>query len=236
MGVRAMSTERLLGVTVRLLSAAAVLVVVGLILVTRSGWQQVGLSYGSDGPIDGEIPFTARVAIAVFESSFRPAALQLMVAAVLVAGAVVSLQFHPDRPRIGSLRWEVLGAGCVVLVTAVVFVSAHVFVVAAPESIDGEVSNYIGLQRMSEAAVTNLLPMTAALLALVVSALWWVRSGRATDVEEPEEDTAPDDPTPDDGESVDMSRGAHEPRDDARGAAAVDHSRDWSPEDFRPPR
>lgn len=236
MDLRSMSTERLLGVTARLMSAAAVLVVVGLGLVTRSGWKQVGLSYGSDAPIDGEIPFTARVAIAVFESGFRPAALQLTVAAVLVAGAVATLQFHPDRPRIGSPRWEVLGAGCVVLVAVVVFVSAHVFVVAAPESIDGEVSNYIGLQPMTEAAVTNLMPMTAALLVLAVGALWWVRLGRTTNVEKPEDDTAPDDTTSDDGEFVDMSRGAHETRDDARGAAAVDHSRDWSPEDFRPPR
>lgn len=244
MDLRGMSTERLLGVTARLLAASAVLVVVGLALVTWSGWRQIGQSYGPDGtPPTGEMPLSARVAIAVFESSFRPAGLQLTVAAVLVAGAVVALQLHPGRPHLGSLRWEVLGAGSAVLFVAVVFVSAHAFVITAPDSVDGDVSNYIGLQPMTEAALINLLPMGAALLTLVAAALWWRTLGRATDDDVEEESTDEDDPSEDDtSEDAEDAEPVHErrrtpvARDASTGAPAVDYSRDWSPEDFRPPR
>jgi len=231
MDLRAMPTERLLGVTARLLAAAAVLVVVGLGLVTWSGWRQIGRSYGPDGTSTvGDMPFSARVAIAVFESSFRTAGLQLTVASVLVAGAVLALHLHPNRPQIGSLRWEVLAAGAVDLVLVVVFVIAHVFVLTAPESVDGDVSNFIGLQPMTEAALINLLPLGAAMLALVAAALGWVGLGPATDVEELDEDADPEDAEP-----VDTSPDAPEDRSEDT-VGPVDYSRDWSPEDFRPPR
>ena len=238
MDLRTMSTERLLGVTARLLAAAAVLVVAGLGLVTWSGWRQIGQSYGPDGtPTTGEMSFSAKVAIAVFETSFRSVGLQLTVAAVLVAGAVVALRLHPGRPRTGSLRWEVLGAGSVVLTVVLLFVGAHVFVVTAPDGVEGDVSNYIGLQPMTEAALINLLPLCAALLTLVVTALWWARPGHVTDVDEDAdpEDADPEDADPEDAEPVWVSRDAREGRATQSGGQ-VDYSRDWSPEDFRPPR
>lgn len=241
MDLRAMSTKRLLGVTARLLAAAALLVAIGQGLVSWTSWRQTGLSLDEQGvSTGGEMPFSAKVAIAVFESSFRPAGLQLTVAAVLVAGAVVALQFHPHRPRIGSQRWEVLAAGSVVLALVLVFVTAHVFVITAPASVDGDVSAYIGLQPMTEAALVNLLPLSASLLTLVVAALWWVRLGRPADGEEPDDDADHEDVDDEDAdtEDADMAQVTRDARDDPGTPVGghVDYSRDWSPEDFRPPR
>jgi len=243
MGVREMATDRLVSVTARLLTAASLLTTVGIGFTTWTAWQQTGQSYGPDGsPIAAVLPFTTKLSMAVFESSFRPGGLQLLLAAVLLAGSVVALHLHPTRTRVRSLRWEVLGAGVVALVLVTVFLLANVFVLTAPASGEGE-ENWFGPQPISHVAWANLAILTATLLLLVVAALWWLRVAPAADAETQDEDDDDDDDDDDEDESAfasdqdspEAARGVH--ADGGRSSEPVkDYSRDWSPEDFRPPR
>lgn len=242
MNVRQMATERLLVVSTRLLAAASVLTTVALAVNTWLGWQQIGQSYGPDGtPTAGEMSFTTKVSMAVFESSFRPAGLQLVLAGMLLAGAVAALHRHPSGSRAGSLRWEVLGAGLVALVVVIVLLLAHLFVIAAPAGGDDDPSWFVGPQSIEQVALANLMTLGAALVVLVVVALFWLRLGTVPDdavdsadsadeeVGEAESGFAPD------REAPEAVRRPHSV-DAMSGEPMKDYSRDWSPEDFLPPR
>ena len=244
MTVRGMSTERLLGVTARLLASAAVLVVVGLGMVVRLMWQQLGQTLGPDGtPSDAGMDLASRVTIMVFETGYRPVGVQLLLASVLLAAAVGFLHAGAATSLSRSIRWEVLGAGVVVLVAVVGVVLAHLYVVTADDAVTARANGYIGPQPMTELVLGNLSVCAASLALLAGAALWWMRSGQAPDdaVEEPagedatSEDAISEDGTVEDADPGEVPRGASRVRDDSMDGAPVDYSRDWSPEDFRPP-
>lgn len=248
MDLREMATDRLVSVSARLLAVGSVLTTVGLGLTTWAGWQQIGQSYGPDGtPTTGNVDFADRVSIAIFQSSFGPGGVQLSLAAVLLTGAVLALHLHPTRSRLRSLRWEVLGAGVVTLIPTVVLVLGNLYVVTAPADGDGDGSEFVGPQPMTEVALNNLTTLTAALLVLVIAGLWWLRLGTAPDEvgDDEVEDTEPpvepeneDDDESGPGALVAVQRSPHpdHPAHSAFDEPARDYSRDWSPEDFRPPR
>ncbi|KGN36042.1 hypothetical protein N798_01060 [Knoellia flava TL1] len=241
MDLRAMSTERLVGVTARLLAAAAVLVAIGLGLVARIMWQQTGQSFGEDGtPTDLGMDLATRITLMVFETGYRPLPMQALLASVLLAAAVAAFHRKAASARLGSLRWEVLGAGVVVLVAVVVLFLAHLYVLTADDSAS-RASGYLGPQSVTPLLLGNVSILIAALGVMAVATLWWLRSGplpddadeSADEVEDEDEDE--DSGDGDDTGPVGSSRSAREVRDDPGIDAPVDYSRDWSPEDFRPP-
>ncbi|MDT0212967.1 hypothetical protein Q9R29_03615 [Rothia sp. ARF10] len=244
MDLRAMSTERLGGVTARLLAAAAVLVAIGLGLVARIMWQQTGQAFGEDGtPTDLGMDLATRITLMVFETGYRPLAMQALLASVLLAAAVAAFHRKGASARSGSLRWEVLGAGVVVLVAVVVLFLAHLYVLTADDSAS-RASGYLGPQSVTPLLLANVSILTAALGVMAVATLWWLGSGpvpddadeSADEVEDEDEDEDEDSGDADGTGPVGWSRSAGEVRDDPRVDAPVDYSRDWSPEDFLPPR
>ena len=252
MDVRNAGTEQLVPASARLLAAASVLTTVGLGLTTWTGWQQIGQSYGPDGtPTMGNVDFPDRVSIAIFQSSFGAGGLQLSLAAVLLVGAVLALHLHPRRSRLRTLRWEVLAAGVVTLVPTVLIVLANLYVLTSPADGGGDGSEFVGPQPMTEVALNNLTTLMAALLTLTVAALWWLRLGKAPDEggdADPGDVEAGDDEDEVDGAPVEdetapvalaVAQRAPHPRGPADATSVEthrDYSRDWSPEDFLPPR
>lgn len=238
MDLRAMSTERLVGVTARLLAAAAVLVAIGLGLVARNMWQQTGQSFGEDGtPTDLGMDLATRITLMVFETGYRPLAMQALLASVLLAAAVAAFHRKAGSARSGSLRWEVLGAGVVVLVAVVVLFLAHLYVLTADDSAS-RASGYLGPQSVTPLLLGNVSILIAALGVMAVATQWWLRSGPVPDDANESADEVKDEDSGDGDDTgpVGWSGSAREVRDDPGIDAPVDYSRDWSPEDFLPPR
>lgn len=229
--MRHIAGDRLIGVTARLLVAAAVSVVVGLFLVLRNTWQQLGQSLGPDGTVTTVgVPFADRATMMVVESSHRSTGAQLVLASALVAAAVAALHRHHSWERVRRLRWEVLAAGLLVLAVVLGLVLVNVYVVTVPDGAVDEDAISAGPQPFVGMAVANLATLCASLLILTGATLWWLRLAPAPDDdrEDPvEEQPAASEPAPG-RESGDASRSAGD-------GSTADWSRDWSPEDFRPP-
>lgn len=237
MDVRHLTRGRLLGVTARLLTGASVLVVVGLALVIRSAWQQIAEVYGPDGTATSvDVPFAQRATMVVFESSYRLITVPLLVASVLVVGAAVALDRHPSREQVGRLRWEVMGAGSLVLVVAGGLALANLYVLTGPDGATGGPQDYIGPQPLTEPIVINLVMLGATLLLLTVAALWWWGPAPApeVDVELADQEEEPVDEVHTGGRPT-PARGVSDAHRTPVDEATADYSRDWSPEDFRPP-
>lgn len=239
MGLRSMSTERLVGVSTRLLAGASVLSAVGLGLVIRFAWQQAGQSYGPDGtPSDSSLPFAQQLTLVVFDLNYRQLGVQMLLACALVGAAVAALHRNRSWEEVRRLRWEVLGAGLLSLALVVVLVLAHLYVMTAPDAAFAA-GGYIGPQPVTEMILGNLITLGAALLVLTAAALWWLRLEAGADGTD--DDSVDDDP---DG-SVEQEAAESQPTptqvsldssDSPDGGAAEDYQHDWSPEDFRPPR
>lgn len=231
-----MTTERLNGVSIRLLLGAALLTLVGLALVLHHAWQQIGVSYTEDGsPLaDSQMSVESRVRMLVWESSYRPIGFGLTAAAMLIAAAVVFLHHHPSWDHVRRLRHEVLGVGALVLVIDAALVLAHLFVLTAPGGAPGTPDAAFGPPSMTEVILGNLAALLAPLLLLVGALLWWLRLGPPVTVES--DDEQPDEASvrPDDGvPQPDTSAQRRTVPDDE---PVIDVSQDWSPEDFRRPR
>jgi hypothetical protein len=248
MGVRTMSTERLIRVSTRLLAGASLLTMLGLGLTLWYVWRQMGQAYGPDGtagPVDA--PFSQRLTMLTFEASYRTWGVQLLLASALVAAALVALHRLPSS-RVGSMVWEVLAAGVLALLLAVALTVPNIYVLTAPEGTIGDAAAALGPAPLGELALSNLSVLGASLLLLTAAALWWWRLG-AEPNEGPErhEDAEDLGDSHDNEDSGDTDDHVHPTSDSVPTRAAAtearpvdepvkDYSRDWSPEDFLPPR
>lgn len=245
------STERLFGVSARLLAGASVLTTIGVGLALRMSWQQAGQNYGPDGPVEGTgVPFDQRLTMVIFELNYRQLGLQLLLAAALVGAAVLVLHRHPSWAQVRLVRWEVLGAGVLALAFVVALIVGSLYVMTALD----DAPDFMGPQPLTELILGNLPTLVASLLTLTAAALWWLRLEPVTDgTDDGSDDEAADDPA---------DKPADEPRDDLDASveqeaavsrpvparapldssdnlgngAAMGYPQDWSPEDFRPPR
>jgi hypothetical protein len=211
--VRELPRDRLVGLSTRLLTGASVLVTVGLVLILRSAWQQYAQSLGPDGaPADGATSLALRATLLVLDSGYRPLGPQLLLASGLVGAAVVALHLHPSWEQVRRLRWEVLAAALLVLVVVVGLILGNGYVLTNPALPGGDVATFTGQELPTELIAGNVATLCAALLVLTVAMLWWWRLAPApvVDPEEPDEEEPADETT-------------------------TDWSREWSPEDFRPP-
>lgn len=170
---------------------------------------------------------------------------------MLLACAVMALQLHPTPSRVRSLRWEVLAAGVVTLVPTVVLVLGNLYILTDPSDNDADEA-IIGSPSMIDIVGNGLAIAVGALVVLVLAALWWVRLGTAPDVGgadavdgDEESEVVSNHVDGEDGpEHVPQTprspaaanRSPDGPAHGTFGEPTRDYSRDWSPEDFRPPR
>ncbi len=170
------STERLLGVSARLLAGASVLTTIGVGLALRMSWQQTGQNYGPDGQVEGTgLPFAQHLPIVMFDLGYRQIGAQLLLAAALVGAAVVVLHRDGSWAQVRLVRWEVLGAGLVTLAPVVGLVLANLYVLTPSDDATGGMPDYMGPQPMTELILGNLPTLVAAVLTLAAAGLWWLR-------------------------------------------------------------
>ncbi|KRE40857.1 hypothetical protein [Knoellia sp. Soil729] len=245
-----MSAERFVGTSARLLAGASVLTVIGVGLVIRSVWQQAGQSYSQDGiQTDVGAPFGARLAMAMFDFTYRALSTQLLLASALVAAAVVLLHRIPSWDRVRSLRWEVFGALLLVMVPVLVLVAAALYLLTSPSATEG-VGAFLDARQLADSSLAFLSTLGASLLVLVAATLAWLRLGPLVDDIGDDSEEERDDGldglddlhgTDEAGEqwAVDRPRPPTSFTRDARTQPASgggeDYRDDWSPEDFRPP-
>lgn len=252
MRVRSMSAERFVGTSARLLAGASVLTVIGVGLVIRSVWQQAGQSYSQDGiQTDVGAPFGARLAMAMFDFTYRALSTQLLLASALVAAAVVLLHRIPSWDRVRSLRWEVFGALLLVMVPVLGLVAAALYLLTSPSATEG-VGAFLDATQLADSSLAFLSTLGASLLVLVAATLAWLRLGPVAEAVEDESaegsdelDAEPEDERDDTNGSggqvaadrPSAPRGApRESRARVTSASTEDYRNDWSPEDFLPPR
>lgn len=247
MRVRSMSAERFFDLSARLLAGAAVLTALGLGLVVRFVWNQAGQSYGPDGTAT-EVPvrFATRVTMVMTDLTYRQIAVQLLLACALVAAAVVILHRNPAWDQVRRLRWEVLGAGLLVLIPVAGLAFANLYLLTDPVSED-DAAGWFGPQPLTDFLVGNLTVAGASLLVLTAATLGWLRLGPVVaDIDDDSDEERDDDlDGTDDVDDAGEQRAAHPSRPptrsprDARTQPASgggeDYRHDWSPEDFRPP-
>ena len=206
-------------VTVRVLEAAAALLVLGQVLDAVTAWRQV-VAFGPTGP-DGTVlhlTFLQHVTAFAQTSVYRPVVLSgLFTALVVLAGVAV---LHRARPvsHARLLRWELLALGAAQLLVALVGVVASVVSMftrnpfeTAPDP--GTVTVWTGPGPV-ELGLVGLGPSVATAAVLAVAALWWVRLPA-----EFEEDEA------DEADAVDEVIGAERDGRVAEPAAASDGAR-----------
>lgn len=170
------STERLLGVSARLLAGASVLTTIGVGLTLRMAWNQVGQNYGPDGLVeDSAVPFAQRLTMVMFDLSYRQNGAQLLLATALVGAAVVVLHRNGTWARGRRVRWEVLAAGVVVAVPVAGLLLANLYVLTPSDDANGGLPEYMGPQPTLEPILGNLPPLAAAALVLTAAGLWWLR-------------------------------------------------------------
>ncbi|KGN41517.1 hypothetical protein N801_06825 [Knoellia aerolata DSM 18566] len=226
-----MARDRLVGVSTRLLAGASVLTTTGLLIGLRSAWQQYEESSEPDGsPLT--LTFAVRTTLLVVESGFRPIGAQLLLASALVAVAVMALHRHPSWGQARRLRWEVLGALLLALVVVLGLVLANLYAMTSPDSAGDDPAGFFGTGPPTDLIVGNLMTLCASLLTLTGAVLWWVRLAPAPEVDLGE--SVDEEPTATDSTPGDASRDESTPFVDD--GTTTDWSRDWSPEDFRPPR
>ncbi|WP_353951395.1 hypothetical protein V6K52_17435 [Knoellia sp. S7-12] len=246
------STERLFGVSARLLAGASVLTTFGLGLALRMSWQQTNQNYGPDGQIEGGgVPFAQHLTMVMFDLGYRQIGVQLLLAAALVGAAVVVLHRNGSWAQVRLVRWEVLGAGLVTLVPVVGLILANLYVLTPSDDVTRGMADYMGPQPMTELILGNLPILVASVLTLTAAGLWWLRLEPVADgtVDDPADDPAEE---PDDDidaaaeqEAVEQEAAVSRPvpartpldsSDNLGNGAAMGYPQDWSPEDFRPPR
>jgi hypothetical protein len=167
-------------VTVRVLEAAAVLLVLGQVLDAVTAWRQV-VAFGPTGP-DGTVlhlTFLQHVTAFAQTSVYRPVVLSALFTALVVLAGVAVL--HRVRPvsHARLLRWELLALGALQLLVALVGVASSVVSMftrnpfeTAPDP--GTVTVWTGPGPI-ELGLVGLGPSVATAAVLVVAALWWVR-------------------------------------------------------------
>lgn len=194
-------------VTVRVLEAAAALLVLGQVLDAVTAWRQV-VAFGPTGP-DGTVlhlTFLQHVTAFAQTSVYRPVVLSgLFTALVVLAGVAV---LHRVRPvsHARLVRWELLALGAVQLVVALVGVAASVVSMFTKNPFEttpdpGTVTVWTGPGPV-ELGLVGLGPSVATAAVLVVAALWWVRLPAEFEEDEvaaPDEDSVSD---ADDGSTV----------------------------------
>lgn len=188
-------------VTVRVLEAAAALLVLGQVLDAVTAWRQV-VAFGPTGP-DGTVlhlTFLQHVTAFAQTSVYRPVVLSALFTALVVLAGVAVL--HRVRPvsHARLLRWELLVLGAVQLLVALVGVAASVVSMftrnpfeTAPDP--GTVTVWTGPGPI-ELGLVGLGPSVATAAVLVVAVLWWVRLPGEFEEDEVaalDEDSAPGD-------------------------------------------
>lgn len=243
----AKSTERLLGVSARLLAVASVLSSIGLGLAIRQAWQQTGQSFGPDGATaDFGVPFTHRLTMVMLDLSYRQVGTPLLLSSALVGAAVLALHRNPSWARVRLVRWEVLGAGILALAIAAGLVLVNLYVMASPDEATEDSAYYMGPQPLTELIIGNVPTLVASVLTLAVAGLWWLRLEPVAD-DDPDGDSD-DDPADEPGDDLDASveqetvaslpvppQAARDSSDPLGNGAAMGYPQDWSPEDFRRP-
>lgn len=238
--VGTISEKQLSTLTTRLLAGASVLNLVGVGLVMRSVWEAAAVTFGSEGEATTGYPALAeRLSIVLQDLSYRQVGLPLVVSSGLAAAAVATLHGHPSREGTRRLRWEVMVAGLLTLVVVVLFALVNLYVLAGPTTASDQP---FGPSSPAELAAGNLTTLAASLLTLTAATLWWMRlTADEPDVErdsgdpEASEDEALDDQDVPAVESAEQEPSRHRASrvDDQ---STPDYRRDWSPEDFLPPR
>lgn len=233
--MRAISEARLSTLTARLLAGASVLSLAGVGLVMRFAWTASAVTFGPEGEMTGEPPpFAERLPMVLLDLSYRQMGVPLVVTSLLAAAAVAILHRHPSRVVVRRLRWEVMVAGLLTLVVVVLFTLANLYVLAGPVPVSDQP---FGVPSPVEMTAGNLTTLTASLLTLTAATLWWVRLS----ADEPDAKGLGDDPEVLADEDATAVEPANEetPRDRSHSVddqISPDYRRDWSPEDFRPPR
>lgn len=246
----AKSTERLLGVSARLLAVASVLSSIGLGLAIRQAWQQAGQNFGPDGTTAGVgVPFDHRLTSLMYDLSYRQVGIPLLLSSALVGAAVLALHRNPSWARVRLVRWEVLGSGFMTLVVVLGLALANLYVMTAPDDAAEEVADIMGPQPLSELTLSNVTTLVASLLTLAVAGLWWLRlEPVAEDDPDHSDDDPADEPADEPGDDLDASdeqetaeslpvppRAPRDSSDPLGNGAAMGYPQDWSPEDFRRP-
>jgi hypothetical protein len=250
------STERLWGLSARLLAVASVLNSVGLGLAIRLVWRQTTENYGPSGTFgDVGLPFSQRVTFMMFDLSYRQVGVQLLLSSALVGAAVLALHRNASWARVRLVRWEVAGAGVLTLAVVAGLALANLHVLTSPDGGAGGVDAFMGPQPLIELILGSLMPLLASLVALAVATLWWLRLEPAPDggaeytddtVDADRGDTDDDDNDHDDnddhGPSAEQAAVGPAPSalatagsENADDGVALGYPRDWSPEDFRRP-
>jgi len=167
-------------VTVRVLEAAAALLVLGQVLDAVTAWRQV-VAFGPTGP-DGTVlhlTFLQHVTAFAQTSVYRPVVLSALFTALVVLAGVAVL--HRVRPvsHARLLRWELLVLGAVQLLVALVGVAASVVSMFARNPFEtapdpGTVTVWTGPGPI-ELGLVGLGPSVATAAVLAVAVLWWVR-------------------------------------------------------------
>jgi len=251
--LRSMPADRFFGISARLLAGASVLSVAGLWLVMSFMWRQSAQSFDPDGvATDIEMPFTDHLSLVMLDMNYRQLVMQLLFASAMAGAAVVLLHQIRSWERVRRLRWEVLGAGALVLVPAVALALANVYVMTSAGASDSS-GGWFAPEQLVEQAFGAFAALGASLLVLVAAALGWLRlevSGNVTadsvDAKAPEVpgDAEVTDENPPEtpcvcasGRSGDHMRRRKEGVSGSAGASGVaeDYRHDWSPEDFRRP-
>lgn len=251
--VRSISEARLFTLTVRLLVGASVVSLIGFVLVMRFSWESFSVDYGVVVTVSTETPaLLQRLTTVMLDLSYRQVATALVVSSGLAAVAVATLHRHPSREAVRRLRWEVLIAVALTLVAVVLFGLANLYVLTSPAPVSDQ---QFGPPSPLHVTAGNLTTLTASLLIVVVTILWWLRLGSVPDdaANEVEADDADSD-TGDTGDSetegvretsVEQEAGVAPPvpartsrdaSDNLGHGAAMGYPQDWSPEDFLPPR
>lgn len=249
------STERLWGLSARLLAVASVLNSVGLGLAIRLVWRQTTENYGPSGTFEGGVlPFSQRLTVMMFDLSYRQVGVQLLLSSALVGAAVLALHRNASWAQVRLVRWEVLGAGVVTLAVVAGLILANVYVLMSPDGGAGGVDAFMGPQPLIELILASLTPLLAALVTLAMATLWWLRLEPAPDGSaEGTDDTV--DPVLGDNDDDKHTDGDHDalaeqqatelPPPPAQATVdlegvgsggAMGYPQDWSPEDFQPPR
>jgi hypothetical protein len=186
---------RLWFLTVRMVEVATLALVLGAGLELWEAFRASG-QFTPDGGDGGgavtSVPFMRRVVALAFYSGLFRAPLSLVLAALLLAGAVAVLASGQPVRHARLLRWEVLGIWALAALTVVVLVLLNAVAMFGDNPYANNdpsvISGYAGPGIVEQAAMGLSWPVGAALVMAAVG-LWWLRLPADTDAGRPAENT-----------------------------------------------